>query len=81
MHSINHYIGYVNFGSDIGGYRSDSTGLGRTKELLIRWAQLGAFSPLMENGGNKEHRPWAFDNETLEIYKQLSYIKTYTSFI
>ena len=26
----------------------------------------------MENGGNKEHRPWAFDNETLEIYKQLS---------
>lgn len=65
-------IGYVNFGSDIGGYRSDSNELGRTKELLIRWTQLGAFSPLMENGGNKEHRPWAFDNETLEIYKQLS---------
>lgn len=64
--------GYVNFGSDIGGYRSGSGKLGRTKELLIRWAQLGAFSPLMENGGNKEHRPWAFDNETLEIYKQLS---------
>jgi len=61
----------VNFGSDIGGYRSGKGELGRTKELLIRWAQLGAFSPLMENGGNDEHRPWAFDNETLEIYKQL----------
>ena len=44
--------------------------LGRTKELLIRWAQLGAFSPLMENGGNQEHRPWIFDNQTLEIYRQ-----------
>jgi len=44
--------------------------LGRTKQLLIRWAQLGAFSPLMENGGNQEHRPWMFDNQTLEIYRQ-----------
>ena len=62
--------GYANFGSDIGGYRSGNGTLGRSKQLLIRWAQLGAFSPLMENGGNKEHRPWAFDEETLEIYKK-----------
>ena len=34
---------------------------GRTKELFIRWFQLGAFSPLMENGGDGEHRPWAFN--------------------
>ena len=65
--------GYANFGSDIGGYRSGSGTLGRTKELFIRWAQLGAFSPLMENGGDKEHRPWMFDNtnETLNIYRKL----------
>lgn len=69
-------IGYANFGSDIGGYRSGKDSgndtLGRTKELFIRWAQLGSFSPLMENGGNKEHRPWVFDttNETLNIYKK-----------
>jgi len=67
-------LGYANFGSDIGGYRTDSSSnpLGRTKEVFIRWAQLGAFSPLMENGGNKEHRPWKFDgtNETLDIYKK-----------
>ena len=61
--------GYVNFGSDIGGYRTGPGVLGRTKELFIRWAQLGAFSPLMENGGNKEHRPWMFDDETLQIYR------------
>ncbi len=64
--------GYLGFGSDIGGYRTDDTapgGLGRTKELFIRWAQLGAFSPLMENGGSGEHRPWAFDAETTDIYR------------
>lgn len=71
-HTIQHmiYKGYPNFGSDIGGYRSGNGTYGRTKELLIRWAQLGAFSPLMENGGNKEHRPWIFDNQTLDIYKK-----------
>ena len=69
--AVNSSSGYANFGSDIGGYRSGSSSEnGRTKELFIRWAQLGAFSPLMENGGNKEHRPWMFDttNETLGIY-------------
>lgn len=65
---ITHYTGYANFGSDIGGYRHGPGKLGRTKELFIRWTQLGAFSPLMENGGDKEHRPWKFDNnnETLD---------------
>ena len=30
-------------------------------ELYSRWVQLGAASPLMENGGNNEHRPWMWD--------------------
>lgn len=65
--------GYVAFGSDIGGYRekwSEHPEWGRTKELFIRWAQAGAFSPVMENGGGGEHRPWMFDEETLEIYRR-----------
>ncbi len=66
-------LGYTNFGSDIGGYRTGTGPLGRSKELFLRWAGVGAFSPLMENGGNKEHRPWAFDNFTLTAYKK--YIK------
>jgi alpha-glucosidase (family GH31 glycosyl hydrolase) len=62
---------YVNFGSDIGGYRHGPGPNGRTKELFIRWAQMGAFCPLMENGGDNQHRPWMFDNtnETLDIYR------------
>ncbi len=60
---------YVNIGSDIGGFRSGDGEPGRTKELLIRWAQMGALMPLMENGGSGEHRPWIFDQETLDIYR------------
>ena len=72
--------GYLAFGSDIGGYRSDEAlypGLGRDKELFIRWAQLGALSPLMENGGGGEHRPWMFDEETNNIYRR--FVKLHTS--
>jgi hypothetical protein len=31
--------------------------------------QVMAFAPLMENGGGGEHRPWMFDDETLQIYR------------
>ncbi len=64
--------GYVAHGSDIGGFRTDMQtypGLGRPKDVFIRWAQLGAFSPVMENGGGGEHRPWMFDQETTDIYR------------
>lgn len=56
---------YANFGSDIGGYR----GSARDKEVLVRWLQVGAFSALMENGGNGPHHPWEFDSQTLEIFR------------
>ena len=58
--------GYVNFGSDIAGYGGDDI---REKELFIRWSQLGALCPVMENGGNGEHRPWMYDQQTTDIYR------------
>lgn len=65
--------GHLAFGSDIGGYREeDAFPGGRSKELFIRWAQLGAFSPIMENGGGGEHRPWMFDAETETIYRHFT---------
>jgi alpha-glucosidase (family GH31 glycosyl hydrolase) len=64
--------GYTIFGSDIGGYRTDDSELGRPKDVLIRWAQLGALSAIMENGGAGEHRPWKFDEETATIYRQFT---------
>lgn len=60
---------YLVFGSDIGGYREEPVTNGREKVVFVRWAQLGAFSPLMENGGGGEHRPWMFDEETNTIYR------------
>lgn len=71
---------FANYGSDIGGYlNGDKSPQGRTKELFIRWAQLGAFSPHMENGGNGEHRPWMFDvggnsSEILNVYRTFVHI-------
>jgi len=57
-------IGYVYFGSDIGGFRDPEN-----REILIRWAQFGALCPIMENGGGGEHRPWMYDAETTDIYR------------
>lgn len=58
--------GFHAVGSDIGGFMGD---MAITKKLFIRWTQLGAFCPIMINGGHGEHRPWKFDQETLQIYK------------
>jgi alpha-glucosidase (family GH31 glycosyl hydrolase) len=30
---------------------------------------MGAFNPIMENGGGGIHHPWAFDQETVDIYR------------
>ncbi len=64
---------FVSYGSDIGGFRSDDN---MYKDVFIRWAQLGAFCPVMENGGGGEHRPWMFDEETLDIYRDYAILHT-----
>lgn len=55
-------------GTDIGGFGSDAT-----SELLIRWMQLGCFSPLCRNHSSKVgiyQEPWQFDENTCQIYKK-----------
>lgn len=61
--------GYAAVGSDIGGYFGEQTLDADSKALFIRWAQMGALMPIMENGGLDEHRPWIFDDETVDIYR------------
>jgi alpha-glucosidase (family GH31 glycosyl hydrolase) len=58
-------LGYAVVGSDIGGYKPGE----RFTKLFMRWAQLGALSPLMENGGRGEHRPWALGPEVERVYR------------
>lgn len=51
------WSGYLNFGFDIGGYRGQNI----SKNIFLRWVQVGALVPFMENGGNGKHQPWVFD--------------------
>ncbi len=67
--------GYLNFGFDIGGYRGQEI----SKENYLREVQLGAMVPLMENGGNGRHFPWAFDEETCKIYRD--FVKLHMSLL
>lgn len=47
---------------DVGGYSGTPT-----KELYLRWLQIGAFSPMMQLHGVTAREPWTFDDETLRI--------------
>ncbi len=66
--------GFPVHGSDIGGWYDWFTPP-TTKELFIRWAEVGAYSPLMRAHGGpigRNREPWKFDEETVEIYRRLS---------
>ncbi|MFC4557296.1 TIM-barrel domain-containing protein [Virgibacillus kekensis] len=61
-------------GADVGGFSSDTT-----PELLIRWTQVGAFSPYFRNHSVQDsiyQEPWVFGEETMmsvKKYIQLRY--------
>ena len=61
-------------GTDVGGFSFDCTG-----ELLSRWVQVGAFTPLFRNhsaANTRDQEPWTFDATTEQInrkYIQLRY--------
>lgn len=64
-------------GTDIGGFIQDTT-----PELLCRWVEAAAFSPLFRNHCNKGSRyqePWRFGKETLDIYRK--YVELHYAFI
>lgn len=60
--------------SDIGGYTTLFE-MKRSKELFMRWAELGAFTPVMRtHEGNRPDDNWQFDSdeETLVHYARMS---------
>ena len=55
-------------GTDVGGFGADCTA-----ELLCRWVQVGAFSPLFRNhssNGSIYQEPWQFGEKTVDIYRK-----------
>jgi hypothetical protein len=59
--------GFPYWGHDIGGYSGTPT-----KNLYIRWLELGAFSPIMQWHGTTPREPWYYDDETVRIAKYYS---------
>lgn len=60
--------GFAFAGTDVGGFGGDCT-----PELMCRWMQVGAFSPLFRNHsskGSRRQEPWQFDAETLAISRK-----------
>lgn len=56
-------------GVDIGGFGNETT-----KELLIRWMEANMFSLFLRNHSSihtRKQEPFAFDEETLQIYKHM----------
>ncbi len=65
--------GFFMNGVDVGGFGNDTT-----KELLLRWAEADLFMPYFRNHsakGTRMQEPYAFDEETFEIYKKLLRIR------
>lgn len=55
-------------GTDVGGFGADCT-----PELLARWVQMGAFSPLFRNhssNGSIYQEPWQFGKEIVDINRK-----------
>ena len=65
--------GFLYTGADIGGF-----GANPSPELMIRWMQLGVFSPLFRNHtwfGARQQEPWSFDDETTGMLRNVLRIR------
>ena len=56
-------VGFSTWGSDIGGYESPDL----ASDVFVRWAQLGAISPVFEVGGTGANaRPWELGQAAMD---------------
>lgn len=64
--------------SDIGGYTTWGA-LKRNKELLLRWTEIAAFSPVMRlHEGNRPESNWQFDDDQETIDHIIRFTNIYT---
>jgi alpha-glucosidase (family GH31 glycosyl hydrolase) len=62
--------GFSNWSHDVGGYLGERLVARCPKELLLRWAQFGCFTPLMQAHGRFAQEAWTYDAETLKAYRE-----------
>ena len=61
--------GFSNLSHDVGGYLGKRLAERCEPELLIRWAQLGALSPLMQAHGRFQQEAWTYEERILDLYR------------
>jgi alpha-glucosidase (family GH31 glycosyl hydrolase) len=61
--------GFSNLSHDVGGYLGRRLAERCEPELLVRWAQLGALTPLMQAHGRFQQEAWTYDESVLEHYR------------
>ena len=61
--------GFSNLSHDVGGYLGKRLAERCEPELLVRWAQLGALSPLMQAHGRFQQEAWTYDATILALYR------------
>ncbi len=69
-------VGFPFFGSDTGGYRGGTP----EKEVMARWIEFEAFSPIFQYGGDGDRRPWVvYDEELTNIFVRYTrlYVKMF----
>jgi alpha-glucosidase (family GH31 glycosyl hydrolase) len=62
--------GFSNLSHDVGGYLGRRLTERCHPELLIRWAQLGALSPLSQAHGRFQQEAWTYDGRILDLYRE-----------
>jgi alpha-glucosidase (family GH31 glycosyl hydrolase) len=62
--------GFSNLSHDVGGYLGRRLAERCEPELLVRWAQLGALSPLMQAHGRFQQEAWTYDGRVLDLYRE-----------
>ena len=61
--------GFSNWSHDIGGYLGHRLVERCPPELLVRWVQLGCFTPLMHAHARMPQEPWHYSDRVLELYR------------
>ena len=61
--------GFSNWSHDVGGYLGHRLVERAPAELLVRWAQLGCFTPLMQAHARLPQEPWTYGRRVLDVYR------------
>ncbi len=63
--------GISNFSHDVGGYLGRKLVERCDPELLLRWAQFGTFTPLMQAHGRFDQEAWRYGRDVLDTFREL----------